>query len=291
MNYIIHILIILQIYIILALSLNLKTGYTGLLSLCQAAFYGTGAYITTLLMVDKGLSFFAALFLAILINIFLNAALTTWLAGRLRNLYFTLATIALQIVFFGVVYNWQTLTRGPFGIPGIPKPEFEGLAFNTPLQFFFLTLFFSSVTIVFFYWFAKTPLCKLLECTRDDEVWLTVLGKRPAYYKFVSISITVFFATVAGALYATYISYIDPTSFTLDESILVLTIILVGGTGNIIGPVTGALIYVLLPEVLRFVNMPDSIAANARMIIYALILVLIVRFKPNGLFGKFEIRG
>lgn len=291
MNYIIHILIILQIYIILALSLNLKTGFTGLLSLCQAAFYGTGAYLTTLLMVDKGLNFFTALFLAILINIALNSTITTWLAGRLRNLYFTLATIALQIVFFGVVYNWQQLTRGPFGIPGIPKPELAGFVFNSPLKFFFLALFFTAVTIVFFYWFSKTPLCKLMECTRDDEVWLSVLGKRPAYYKFVSISITVAFATIAGALYATYMSYIDPTSFTLDESILVLTIILVGGTGNIIGPVSGALIYVLLPEVLRFVNMPDSIAANARMIIYALILILIVRFKPNGLFGKFEVRG
>lgn len=291
MNYIFHILIILQIYIILALSLNLKTGFTGLLSLCQAAFYGTGAYLVTLLMVDKGLGFFSALFTAILINVILNASIATWLAGRLRNLYFTLATISLQIIFFGVVYNWQELTRGPFGIPGIPKPELAGFVFDSPLNFFFLTLIFTFLTILFFWWFAKTPLCKLLECTRDDEVWLTVLGKRPAYFKFVSISITVVFTTIAGALYATYMSYIDPTSFTLDESILVLTIILVGGTGNIIGPVSGAMIYVLLPEVLRFVNMPDSIAANARMIIYALILILIVRFKPAGLFGKFEIRG
>lgn len=291
MNYIIHILIILQIYIILALSLNLKTGFTGLLSLCQAAFYGTGAYLTTLLMVDKGLNFFTALFLAILINIVLNAAISTWMASRLRNLYFTLATLALQIVFFGVVYNWQSLTRGPYGIPGIPKPEIAGYTFNTPLQFFFLALFFTTATIMFFNWFAKTPLCKLLECTRDDEVWLTVLGKRPTYYKFVSIALTIVFTTISGAMYATYMSYIDPTCFTLDESILVLTILLIGGTGNIVGPISGALIYVFLPEVLRFVNMPDSIAANARMIIYALILILIVRFKPNGLFGKFEIRG
>lgn len=291
MNYLIHILIILQIYIILALSLNLKTGFTGLLSLCQAAFYGSGAYLTTLLMVDFGLNFFVALIFAIVLNVLINATISTWLAGRLRNLYFTLATIALQIVFFGLVYNWQKITRGPFGIPGIPKPEFADFFFNTPLQFFLLTLVFTTITIFFFWKFAKTPLCRMLECTRDDEVWLTVLGKRPAYFKFVSISITVVFATIAGALYATYMSYIDPTSFTLDESILILTIILVGGTGNIIGPVSGAVIYVLLPEVLRFVNMPDSIAANSRMIIYALILILIVRFKPNGLFGKFEIRG
>ena len=131
----------------------------------------------------------------------------------------------------------------------------------------------------------------MLECTREDEVWLTVLGKRPGYFKLISISLSVAFATIAGALYATYMSYIDPTSFNMDESILILTIILVGGTGNVIGPVSGAAIYVLLPELLRFINIPDSFAANIRMIIYAVILILIVRLKPNGLFGKFEIKG
>lgn len=291
MNYLIHILIILQIYVILALALNLKTGFAGLFSLSLAAFYGTGAYVTSILMVDLGLNFFFALPFAIIINVLINASLTTFLASKLRNLYFTLSTIALQIIFFGVVYNWQNLTKGPFGIPGIPKPQIEGLIFNTPLSFLILTLLFTIITVLFFRWFAKTPLCKLIECTRDDEVWLTVLGKRPAYFKFISISVTVVFATIAGSLYASYMSYIDPTSFTLDESILVLTIILVGGTGNIIGPVSGAIIYVLLPEMLRFVNLPDAIAANTRMIIYALILITIVRFRPAGLFGKFEIRG
>ena len=291
MNYINHILIFLQIYIILSLSLNLKVGFTGLLSLCHAAYYGTGAYIATLLMINYGHGFFTALILAIVINIAINATLTTWLAGRLRNLYFSLGTIALQVVFFGVVYNWHNLTRGPFGISGIPRPEIFGTTINSPLQFFLLTLVFTLMTIVFFKWFAKTHLCRMLQCTRDDELWLTILGKRPAFFKFISISISVAFATLAGALYASYVSYIDPTSFTLNESILVLTIILVGGTGNIIGPVSGAFIYVLLPEVLQFVDMPSSVAANARMIVFAIILILIVRFKPNGLFGKFEIRG
>lgn len=291
MNYIIHILIFLQIYIILSLSLNLKVGFTGLLSLCHAAYYGTGAYIATLLMINYGLGFFNALILAIIFNIAINAIITTWMAGRLRKLYFSLGTIALQFVFFGLVYNWHKLTKGPFGIPNIPRPVIFGITLYTPLQFFLLTLVLTIITIVFFRWFSKTHLCKMIECTRDDEVWLTVLGKSPTYFKFVSISISVIFATLAGTIYASYISYIDPSSFTLDESILILTIILVGGTGNIIGPISGAFIYVLLPEILRFVDMPSAIAANARMIIFALILILIVRFKPNGLFGKFEIRG
>lgn len=291
MSYIIHILIILQIYIILSLSLNLKTGFSGLLSLCQAAYYGTGAYLTTILMTEYHLNFFVALLFAIVINVLINAILTTWLAGRLRNLYFTLATMALQIIFFGIVYNWQSVTQGPYGISNITKPMIGFFEFSSPLSFIFLTLVFTTITLVFFWLFPKTPLCRMLECTRDDEVWMTVLGKNPVKFKLFSISFSVIFATIAGGLYATYMGYIDPTSFTMDESILILTIILVGGTGNIIGPVSGAVIYVLLPELLRFLNLPDAIAANARMIIYALILILIVRLKPNGLFGKFEIKG
>lgn len=290
MNYVIHILIILQIYIILALSLNLKTGFSGLLSLCQAAYYGTGAYLTTLFLVHFHCNFFVALGAAIVMNVLINGIITTWLAGRLRNLYFTMATMALQIIFFGVVYNWQSLTGGSFGIPAIPKPSIAGLSFNDPAQFLLITIFFTLISLLFFWLFPKTPLCRLIECTRDDEVWMTVLGKNPLKFKFISISFSVIFATIAGALYATYMSYIDPTSFTMDESILILTIVLLGGSGNIIGPVSGAFIYVLLPELLRFVNLPDAIAANTRMIIYAFLLILIVRLKPNGLFGKFKIR-
>lgn len=289
MNYFIHVGIVAQIYIILALALNLKTGYSGLISLCHATYYGTGAYLTALLMVREGLDFFFALLLAVLINILLNASITAFLASRLSNLYFTLATIAIQFIFFGVMHNWQDFTGGPFGVPGIPRPELMGIQFDTPLTFFFLTSSFTLLTIVFFRWFNNTPFCILLKCCRDDEVWLTILGKNPAYYKFVSISLTISFATIAGALFASYMTYIDPSSFTLEESILLLTLILIGGTGNLIGPISGVVIYVLLPEVLRFMNFPDTIAANLRMMILALILISIVRLKPNGLFGKLKI--
>lgn len=287
MNYIIHIAVILLIYIILSLSLNLKVGYSGLLSMCQAAYYGTGSYITAILIIKYNFNFFISLLIAIVINIIINAMITTILAARLRNLYFALASMALQIIFFGVVYNWQTVTQGPYGISGIDKP----VLFSTPLSFLLLTASFTLLTLIFFWLFPKTPLCRMIECTRDDEVWITVLGKNPVRFKFISIAISVTFATIAGALYAAYMSYIDPTSFSLNESILILTIILIGGSGNIIGPVSGAAIYVLLPEILRFLTIPDSIAANARMIIYAVILIIVVRLKPNGLFGKFEVKG
>jgi branched-chain amino acid transport system permease protein len=93
---------------------------------------------------------------------------------------------------------------------------------------------------------------------------------------------------VAGCLFATYFNYIDPTSFTLDESILIISIVLIGGLGTIKGSIAGALFYVLLPEILRFINIPDSVAANLRMMLYALILILIVMFRPYGFFGKYK---
>jgi len=291
MSYILHIAIILQIYIILALSLNVKTGFTGLLSLCQAAFYGTGAYVVTILMVNHNFNFLTALFMAIVFNVFINGVLISLFATRLRNLYFTLASLAFQIIFFGVIYNWQGLTQGSYGITGIPKPTVFGIEFSSHILFFVITSFFTVTTLAFFHFFPKSPLCRMLQCVRDDEVWMVALGKNPAYFKFIGISISAVFASIAGGLYATYMSYIDPTCFTLDESILILTIILIGGTGNIIGPISGAILYVLLPEFLRFVNLPDALAANVRMIIYAMILLLIIRLKPNGLFGRFEIKG
>lgn len=285
MEYPFHILINLQIYIILALSLNIQVGITGLLSLSQAIFYGFGAYILTLLMTKYGFNFFLALPVAIFFNIIINGVFTTFLASQLRNLYFTLATIAIQIILYGVVYNWQSLTNGPNGL-SLGRPEIFSITFTTYIQFLFLVLFFTLLTVSFFWRFSKTPIYKLLECTRDDEIWLIALGKNPIRFKFISVSISIFFATIAGALYAANNLYIDPSSFTLDESMLILTILFLGGTGNIKGSIAGALIYVLLPEILRFI----SIGANGRMIIYALILILVVRFKPNGLFGKLILR-
>ena len=130
----------------------------------------------------------------------------------------------------------------------------------------------------------------MIQATRDDQIAVLSLGKNPNYYKRVSIILSAIISGVAGSFYATYTTYIDPSSFTLDESILILSIVLIGGAGRIIGPITGAIIYILLPEVLKFLQMPDGIAANMRMILFGLLLVLIVRFKPKGIFGKFMIQ-
>jgi len=289
MNYFLHISVLLEIYILLALSANQKVGLSGLLTLAQAVFYGVGAYVTAILITKLGFSYWLAMPAALLTCV-LVAFLFSFIAGKVRDLYFSLATLAIQIIFFSIVYNWISLTNGPYGIAGISSPEIFGLKINSPGSFALFGAVWVLFVVLFYIWFLKTPLCRMIQATRDDQIAVLSLGKNPNYYKGVSIIISAVIAGIAGTLYATYVTFIDPSSFTLDESILILSIVLIGGAGGIIGPISGALIYILLPELLKFMKMPDSVAANMRMILFGLLLVLIVRFKPKGIFGKYLIK-
>lgn len=289
MNYILHISVMLEIYILLALSANQKVGLSGLLSLAQAVFYGIGAYATAITITKFGFSYWIALATA-LVTCVISALLFSFIAGRVRELSFSLATLALQIIFFSVVYNWDTVTNGPNGISGISNPEIFGLKINTPVSFALFGGVWVLSVVLFYNWFLKTPISRMIQATRDDQIAVLSLGKNPNYYKRISIILSAIVAGIAGSLYATKAEYIDPSSFTLDESILILSIVLIGGAGRIIGPVTGAIIYILLPVLLKFMQMPDDVAANMRMILFGLLLVLIVRFKPKGIFGKYVIQ-
>ncbi len=138
MNYILHILIMISIYLILSLSLNLPVGYAGLLSLAQSAFYGIGAYAATLLMMKAGINFFAALAIAVILSAAFSL-LVSYPSIRLKGDYFILASLAFQIIIFTISYNWIDLTRGPYGIPGIPRPEILGIKFDDLYKFFALS--------------------------------------------------------------------------------------------------------------------------------------------------------
>lgn len=289
MNYLLHISVMLEIYILLALSANQKVGLSGLLSLAQAVFYGIGAYTIAITVTKFGFSYWLALPMAILTCV-VSGLVFSFIAGKVRDLYFTLATLALQIIFFSVAYNWILVTNGSYGISGISNPEIFGLKINTPASFALFGGVWVIAVILFYNWFLKTSISRLIQATRDDQIAVLSLGKDPNHYKRISIILSAIIAGIAGSIYATYATYIDPTSFTLDESILILSIVLIGGAGGIIGPVTGAIIYILLPELLKFMQMSDDIAANMRMILFGLLLVLIVRFKPKGIFGKYLIQ-
>jgi branched-chain amino acid transport system permease protein len=287
MNYLLHILIMINIYMILALSLNLLVGYTGMLSLSHAAFYGIGAYISTLLIMQKGIGFIPAFLLAIAGTTLLSFIISIP-SLRLKGDYFVLASLGFQIIIFTILYNWVGLTRGPYGIPGIPRPNLFGIEIDSILSYFIFSGIIAAFCIIFLYLIGDSPFGRVLKAIREDEIAAAALGKNIVRFKIIAFAIAAGFASVSGVLFAGYMRYIDPTSFTLMESIFIVSIIIIGGTGNISGPLVGTALMIILPEILRFLRIPDAIAANMRQIIYGLLIIVILRHKPQGFSGEYR---
>jgi branched-chain amino acid transport system permease protein len=286
MNYIFHILTMMSLYIILGLSLNLTVGYGGMLSLCHAAFYGLGAYASSLLIMNAGWPFLPSFAVAVII-VGIIAYLISIPSIRLHGDFFVLATIGFQVIVFSILYNWTNLTKGPYGIPGVPRPSFGSHKIISTPGFFVFAFVLAALVWFISYRLTKFPFGRSLEAVRDDEIAALSLGKNVVRFKRLAFCISGSLAAISGVLYASYISYIDPTCFTLDESIFILCVVIIGGAGNLRGPISGAVVLVLLPELLRFVQIPDAIAANMRQIIFGLILVLMMRFRPQGIMGKY----
>ena len=289
MNYILHLLIYLDIYIIITMSLNLLIGYGGLFQLAHAAYYGIGAYTTALLMVTLGWGFIPAIICSIIITGCLSF-LVSIPAWRFGSDYFVMLSLAVQVTIYSLLYNLTGLTNGPFGITGIPKPTILGYKIDTLPNMFILSTVIAIVCGIILFILLRSPWGKALKAMRDDELAARGLGKNTRLFKLQAFLIACSMVALAGGLYATYISYIDPTSFTLDESILMLSMVVVGGTGNFRGPIVGALILIAIPEILRFVHIPDAFAANIRLLIYGLLIVTMAHFRPQGLAGKYRFK-
>jgi len=289
MEYILHILIMIGIYSILSVSLNLIAGYTGLLSIAHAAFYGVGAYVAGLMAINLHSPFLVNMFCAIIISGLLGA-LVGIPSLRIRDDYFVIATLAFQFITSSVLNNWISLTRGPLGLPGIPQPTIFGLNISSHLNYLMLVSILCVLTLWLTYRIIRSPFGRVLKAIREDEVFAQTAGKNIAEYKVLVFMIGAGMAAVAGVMYAYYISFIDPTSFTVMESIFIISIVIIGGAGSMWGPVVGAIVLVLLPELLRFLGLPSSVAANVRQIIYGGLLVAFMIWRPQGLLGKYAFR-
>ena len=281
MEYILHLLILICFYTMLSQSLNLSAGYTGLISLAQAGFYGIGAYTTAILSVNFGFSFWLNLPLAMLISGAI-AFVVSLIALRTVEDYFIICTLGIQVILFSLMNNLMTVTRGPLGIPGIPSISFFGISLDSKISFLTLSLLFVAIVWIVLKNISKSGFGKTLTAISEDEIYTQSIGKNVYQSKIISFTTSAILAAIPGALYAHYISYIDPTSFTVNESIFILSIVIIGGLGNLTGSFLAAAFLVLLPEALRFVGMPDSIAANMRQIIYGLILVVVMMTGKNG---------
>jgi branched-chain amino acid transport system permease protein len=275
MDYILHLAILICIYSILAQSLSLVAGYSGQVSLAHAGFYGIGAYTTALLSVNYGFPVLLTIPVALLLSGVI-AYIVSKVAIKTIDDYYIIITLGIQVVIFSIMNNWQSVTRGPLGIPGIPAFNVLGFVFDSKISFLALSVFFMVLVWFILHNISSSPFGRVLRALSEDEIYTKSLGKDVYQAKIVSFTISAMIAAIPGALYAHYISYIDPTSFTVDESIFILSIVIIGGMRNLKGIFFAAAFLVLLPEALRFIGMPSSIAANMRQIFYGIALILVI---------------
>lgn len=286
MEYIFHIVIMLNIYIMLVLSANLTIGMANLLTMCQAAFYGIGAYIGTFFLMQFHIPLVAIIAIVSLVT-GLFSFVVSYASVKLKGDYFVLATMGFQLIVYTILYNWTSVTRGPYGIPGIPGIRIFGIwELSGVYAYLALSVVLAVAVVLLFNNLHDSPYGRELRAIKADELMVQSMGRNTVAAKAWAFFISAAVAGVAGVIYASYVSYIDPTSFTLNESIFIISALFIGGIGNVKGPIFGALFVVLLPELLRFVGLPDAIAANLRQIIYGLSLILVVYFRPQGLLGK-----
>jgi branched-chain amino acid transport system permease protein len=258
-----------------------------MLNLGHVALFGIGAYTSTLLVMN-GVPFIIALLLAgLLASAF--GFLLVLATKKLRGDYYALATLGFSFVIYSLLVNLVDLTRGPQGISGIPRPNIFGFVISSNAAYLIFAAFIALISVFIIHKIISSPFGKLLEATRDDELGLRVLGKNTTVLKYKAMMISAFFVGIAGSLMAHYINFIDPGSFNLPEIIFVLTIVIIGGIASIPGSIAATFIIVLVPEVLRFFSLPSSILGPARQIIYAIILLLIVMYKPRGLYGRIDL--
>ncbi|NHQ59669.1 branched-chain amino acid ABC transporter permease [Chlorobium sp. BLA1] len=289
MEYLIHILILIGIYVILSVSLNLIAGYTGLLSIAHATFYGVGAYVAALMAINLQSPFLLNLICAIILSGMLGA-LVGIPSLRIRDDFFVITTFAFQVITYSILNNWVSFTGGPMGLPGIPQPTIFGLQVTSNLSVLILVAIFCTMVLLISDRIARSPFGRVLKAIREDEVFAQAAGKNIATYKVLVFVISAGMAAVAGVMYAYYVSFIDPTSFTVMESVFIISIVIIGGAGSLWGPVVGSVLLVVLPELLRFIGLPSSASANLRQIIYGGLLIAFMMWRPRGLLGEYAFQ-
>ena len=284
MEYLLHVLVICGIYIILTTSLNLVVGYTGLSSLGHAAFFCIGAYTSSLLALNFGISPWIGLIIGACVAAIFGIAIG-FPSLRIKGDYLALATFGFGVIVYSIARNWVSVTKGPMGLPGIPKFSVLGYQLSGIWSYLILVSVFTTITLFTLRRVVESPFGRVLRSIREDEVASAALGKNIGKHKLLVFTISAFFAGIGGSLYAHYITFIDPSSFTVMESITILLMVIFGGMGSILGSAIGATTLVVFPEILRFLGMPSSIAAQTRQMIYGLLLVILMIKRPQGLLG------
>ena len=290
------------IWAILAVSLNLVVGFTGLLSVGHIGFFGIGAYSVAILTSNAayeqlrteaiptfGWPFFAALPIGIALA-GLTAAAVGVVFNRFRDDIFVLVSFGFTVICFNVFLNSRGLTRGAFGIHEIAKPAIGGWVFDDELAFLVLALIFLAIVSLISWFIVTSSFGRVLTAIREDERAAEVFGYQVTHYKLAVWVLSAMMAAAAGGLFASWTTFIDPNSFILLESILLVSIVILGGLATIWGSLLGALAFVLLEEGMRFLPfLPTEYVGQARQVVLGVLLVLLMLFRPQGFLGRYRL--
>ena len=285
MEYLFYLLVLVCLYSVLTMTANLLLGYLGILYLAHPAIYGIGAYIFALLVFTDKAGFWTAMIAAGL-GSGLAAFLLSLPALRLRSHYIGMTTMAFLVIVNGLLLNLRDVTRGALGIPGIPRPTIFGTTLQTNGQFLIFALVFTTVIGFILYRIVHSPFGNTIEAIREDETAAQTLGKNTIKIKIQTFVITGIIAGLTGAILSSFLAYINPWSFSFDELIRVLAMVIIGGMGSFWGSLAGAAIIVFLPEPLRLIDIDAEQLGAVRLGIYGLIIILVMLLRPFGLFGK-----
>ncbi len=282
MDYVYHIIILVILYAILVQSLNLIMGYVGIISMGHAVFSGIGAYTAALISIHLGYNFFVGMAIGFLFAGIVGALLALP-SLRVRDEYLIVFTVGFQMVVFEFMLTARGITQGQGGIPGIPPAEIWGISFHTPLRFLPLLAAMGLVCFAIAWRVIHSPFGRVLKAIREDESASRALGKNTLSFKVLVFALSGGLAAVAGSLMAHYISFISPFSFTIEVSIFIIVMVVLGGEANFWGPIMGAAILMGITEMLRFVPGASSYIDAAREIFYGLILMFLMIFRPQGI--------
>lgn len=274
-NYYYDIFIMAGIYTIIGSGMNLLLGFTGQLSMGHAAFYGFGAYITAIGMKSYGLPFWLCVILAVGFCFAMGMLLGST-SCKLSGIFLVVVTTGFNTVVNLIMVNWEFTGRS-FGIPGIPKPNWFGLPMNK-LQYCYLVLTFVFLALFVSYRVVHSKTGRAFQAMRDNAIAARSVGVNVNKYKLLVFAVSAVYAGVAGALYASNIGYISPTSFTSNVSVTIITMTVLGGLGDLCGCIVGAVVVGVLMEALREFG-------DYQLTLYGVLIVVILIFMPKGLMG------
>lgn len=270
-QYVYRIAVVSVLYAILAMSLNLIAGVAGQISLGHIAFYGIGAYTSALLCVNFGISVWVGILAAFVVSV-LFGLLIAIPTLKLSGGYLAILTMSFAEIIRLILLNWTSVTRGPMGILNIPKPSLFGYTIKSSGAFLYLVLTVAIIVYIGLHNLIHSRFGRNLQALRDDEISSESMGINVYRYKVIAFVISTGVAGVAGALFASYMEFIDPSSFISDESTVILSMVVLGGMGNMNGSIIAAALLTILPEALRSFS-------DYRMLVYGVVLVAMMLLK------------